>query len=133
VREPLDLHRIFADHRDMGTRNLVAGSLATLVLVVAAAPPSSTDLLQSGKTLFEKICAACHGVTGEGNGPVAFSLKSPPRNFTKDPFKAGDSVEQIFSTVTNGLPDTYMYGYPMLPEYDRWGVAYYVRGFRPTK
>lgn len=57
-------------------------------------------------------------------------MKPPPRNLVKDPFKAGDSVEQIFHTVSNGLPNTRMVGYPQIKEVDRWAVAFYVRAFR---
>ena len=120
----------------MTPRGLVASAaiaVAMLVLVVAAAPPATPDVLKRGKAVYEQTCAACHGATGEGNGPVAFALKPPPRNFTKDPFKAGDTVEKIFATVTNGLPGTSMVGYPTLAEAERWALAYYVRGFRPSK
>lgn len=60
-------------------------------------------------------------------------MKPPPRNFKKDPFKAGDTVEQIFNTVTNGLSKTKMVGYPQLPEEHRWALAYYVRAFRVSR
>jgi high-affinity iron transporter len=96
--------------------------LSCLVATASAEPP--------GKTVYEQVCAACHGVTGEGNGPVAFAVKPSPRNFVKDAFKAGDSVEQIFTTITNGLPDTRMVGYPQIKEADRWALAAYVRAFR---
>lgn len=36
----------------------------------------------SGKQMFESYCAACHGKTGEGNGPAAEALKVPPANLT---------------------------------------------------
>ncbi len=35
-----------------------------------------------GKTDFMNFCASCHGVTGEGNGPVAGSLKNRPPDLT---------------------------------------------------
>lgn len=101
--------------------------------LVAAAPPPTPKLLDTGKAVYTIHCAACHGATGEGNGPVAFAVKPPPRNLVKEPFKAGDSVEQIFSTISNGLPNTRMVGYPQIQEADRWALAYYVRAFRLKK
>ncbi|HEY8715830.1 MAG TPA: cytochrome c [Candidatus Acidoferrum sp.] len=36
----------------------------------------------SGKLTFEKHCAACHGETGKGDGPVAKVLKPSPTDLT---------------------------------------------------
>lgn len=109
----------------------VAGALAA---PAAPTPPLPTpDLLAAGKAAYTANCAACHGATGEGNGPVAFALNPKPRNFVKDAFKAGDSVGAVFHTITYGLAGTKMVGYPQLPERDRWGLAYYVLAFRAKK
>jgi high-affinity iron transporter len=111
--------------------------VAVCVLAAAAAaagpsiPPAPTPkLLEAGKAAYAATCLACHGATGEGNGPVAFAIKPPPRNFVKDKFKAGDSPGAVFQTITNGLPNTRMVGYPQIPELDRWGVTYYVLALR---
>ncbi len=32
--------------------------------------------------MYRAYCAACHGKTGEGNGPAASALKVPPANLT---------------------------------------------------
>lgn len=99
----------------------------------ADAPPRTSALLAEGKAAYEGPatgCAACHGRSGEGNGPVAFSLKPPPRNLVKDKFKAGDSVEQIYTTITRGLPETRMVGYPHLDERTRWAIAHYIASLR---
>jgi high-affinity iron transporter len=110
---------------------LAAGASA---LAADPSPPTPTwKLLEIGKAAYDQTCAACHGATGEGNGPVSFAIKPPPRNFRKDAFKAGDSVEQVFHTITFGLPDTRMVGYPQLDETARWGIAYFVVSLRPAK
>ncbi|MEO6774370.1 MAG: cytochrome c [Kofleriaceae bacterium] len=108
--------------------------VVALGAIAAAGPPAKTPaLLATGKAIYEGSaagCWACHGYTGEGNGPVAFALKPPPRNFRKDPFKGGDTVANVFATITNGLAGTQMVSYARLPEADRWALAHYVLGFR---
>ncbi|MDQ3370342.1 MAG: c-type cytochrome, partial [Myxococcota bacterium] len=99
-------------------------------------PPAPTPaLLAAGKLLYEGAsgCAACHGVSGAGDGPVAFALKPAPRNLVRDAYKAGDSVEQVFHTITHGLPNTRMVGYPNLSDADRWAIAHHVVRFRARK
>jgi high-affinity iron transporter len=103
----------------------------TAVAASPSTPPAPTPkLLEAGKAAYTSTCLACHGATGEGNGPVAFAIKPPPRNFVKDAFKAGDSPGAVFHTITNGLPNTRMVGYPQISEHDRWGVTYYVLALR---
>ena len=54
---------------------------ATLTVLCAAAgrpagpqPPK----VEGGKTIFQTICASCHGADARGGGPVAESLKTKP-------------------------------------------------------
>lgn len=35
-----------------------------------------------GKVMFENYCAACHGMTGKGDGPAASALKVKPTDLT---------------------------------------------------
>ncbi len=116
---------------------LAIGAAAGYALAKTPTPTPTPALLAAGKAAYEGSaagCSACHGLTGEGNGPVAFAIKPPPRNFVVDDFKGGDKVENVFTTITLGLTGTRMVGYPQLPEADRWALAYYVRAFRaPSK
>ncbi|MBA3463209.1 MAG: cytochrome c [Deltaproteobacteria bacterium] len=103
---------------------------------LAKTPRATPQLLAQGKSVYEGAtagCSACHGLTGEGNGPVAFAIKPPPRNFKTEAFRGGESVEKVFTTITLGLPNTRMVGYPMLPEVERWALAYYVLTLRAKK
>lgn len=69
-------------HRTLA--RFVATSAVTLLLPVVSLAAGDAA---KGKTLFETNCASCHGMTGEGNGPVGAALQPPPRNFTKGVFK----------------------------------------------
>ena len=45
-------------------------------LLLCAAPAFSADYVQmSGKDLYTRFCAACHGAEGRGDGPVSASFK----------------------------------------------------------
>lgn len=49
--------------------------LALVVWLLPSGPARAADYVaMSGKELYERFCAACHGVTGRGDGPVAASL-----------------------------------------------------------
>jgi mono/diheme cytochrome c family protein len=57
------------------------GATASLQTTGSALPPLVIKSLD-GRDLFEFYCAACHGRSGVGDGPVARALKSPPANLT---------------------------------------------------
>lgn len=44
------------------------------VLLLIAPPISSAQDIAKGRALYRRICAACHGVDGDGNGPAAPAL-----------------------------------------------------------
>jgi high-affinity iron transporter len=112
---------------------LLVCALASWRELYASPPLPSPAFLEQGQKVYAQACAPCHGLSGDGNGPLAFAINPKPRNFRKDPFKGGDNLEQIYATITNGLPDTKMVGYPQISEQDRWAIAYIVLAFRPPK
>ncbi len=112
---------------------VVAAWLLAPAIAAADAPPRTPALVDKGRASFNTNCAACHGVSGEGNGPVAFAVRPRPRNLRKDAFVRGDSVEQLFATITRGLPSGTMASYAQLPDAERWALAYYVRTFREAR
>lgn len=40
--------------------------------------PADAASLTRGEAIFEQHCVSCHGEAGQGNGPLAASLKPPP-------------------------------------------------------
>lgn len=95
------------------------------VIFLASSLASSKDL--DGKTVYLTNCTACHGSLGDGRGPAAAAIPNPkPRNFLEEPLKYGDSKDQIFKTITNGIPNTAMPPWAALSEAERKAVATYI-------
>ena len=86
--------------------------------------------------LYRTECAGCHGERGDGNGQADPALLPRPRDFTRGKFKlrASDprkpiSVEELFVTITNGIPGSAMPSYGYLSETQRRALAAFVRRF----
>ena len=64
--------------------------------------PASTVNLSDGKKLYQTQCMMCHGVLGEGNGPISQSLVPRPANlaFTRRLPVATDAF--LFWTLSQG-------------------------------
>jgi len=59
-------------------------SLAALALLFASAPAHAEDPhVTQGWETYNQYCAACHGVTGDGNGPAAEALTPRPADLRR--------------------------------------------------
>jgi mono/diheme cytochrome c family protein len=47
-----------------------------------AVPAATEAQLAAGKAIYKKLCVACHGESGKGDGPTALQLKDKPADFT---------------------------------------------------
>jgi cytochrome c oxidase cbb3-type subunit 2 len=97
-----------------------------------------TNLVQRGRLVYEKYCVGCHGENGDGKGPAAARLITKPRDFTQGiyKFRSTDSgslpLEQdLYRTITRGLPRVSMPSFPLMPEPEKVAVIEYVKGFYP--
>ncbi len=108
---------------------------AVLILATAlhlSAQPAAQPL--PGQRVYEQHCAACHGGKGDGNGPAAVWLYPKPRDFSAGQFKikstpaqALPTDEDLFQSVTRGLPGSSMPSFAYLTEVERREVAQYVK------
>ena len=73
-------------------KRLLLASLAAAVAagISLAAQPSSTvkipignEPANNGQQMYTNYCAPCHGVNGQGHGPVAASLRVQPTDLTQ--------------------------------------------------
>jgi mono/diheme cytochrome c family protein len=89
---------------------------------------ATPELLATGKTLYEKSCAQCHGPNGEGNGPSAAGLNPAPRNFTQSTgWKNGFGRAAIYKTVSEGVPGSAMVSFDYLRPAQRMALVHYVQ------
>ncbi len=100
----------------------------------AATPKESPELLAKGKAVFDAQCALCHGEKGDPETSAAGKAMNPkPRHLVADAFKAGDSPDKVFDSISKGLPGTAMAPFGHLPEDDRWGLTYHVLSMRKSR
>jgi len=110
-----------------------AAALLAAPAAWAGEPPKKTpELVEKGKASFAKNCVACHGKTGEGDGPAAKALKPPPENLVTHPMKGG--AAGVFGVLATGVKGTGMIAFKHLPEAERWALSYFVEGLaKPVK
>jgi mono/diheme cytochrome c family protein len=70
----------------------------------------------AGQRLFAANCAVCHGPDGAG--------ATAPINLTRGEFKHGGSGEELFNTISKGIPGTEMPGSFLSPAEIRQVVAF---------
>ncbi|MBW2315859.1 MAG: cytochrome c [Deltaproteobacteria bacterium] len=57
--------------------------LAALAAVLVTGCAKSDEVAPTGQSLYLRHCASCHGIGGEGDGPLASSLLTPPADLTR--------------------------------------------------
>ncbi len=95
---------------------------------------STPELISEGEKLFKTNCASCHGGNGAGGRPASIGLNPAPRNFTsKDNWKNGTKLSNIYTTLQEGLPPSAMIAYEFLLPQQKFALAHYLRTtFIPT-
>ncbi|MEO8343880.1 MAG: cytochrome c [Gallionella sp.] len=61
-----------------------------------------------GGDFFMKNCFTCHGIHGDGNGPRAYFITPPPRNFLLETSRQRLNRPVLFEAITNGRIGTNM-------------------------
>jgi mono/diheme cytochrome c family protein len=64
--------------------------------------------LQRGETFYRANCVACHGLKGDGQGPRAYFINPPPRNFIDPATRARLNRPLLFAAVHAGRLGTEM-------------------------
>jgi mono/diheme cytochrome c family protein len=93
--------------------------VSALAGLVACAEP---EVEPSGQIVFERYCAACHGLDGKGGGPVAASLTVKPADLTRlAPTSGGRFDEEAVMSAIDGRRAVEAHGPRDMPV---WGSAF---------
>jgi len=116
---------------------IVAFALTPLLAALAALAQTAVRRApnpERGKQVYQTQCAVCHGSSGGGDGAAAYLLSPRPRDFTRGSFKVRSTAtgtlptdEDLFRTITEGMPGTAMPPWVELPEADRWALVDFVK------
>ena len=90
--------------------------------------PRAAPSLAAGATLYQSLCAGCHGVEGQGDGPAGAKLDPPPASFHDAARMSRRSPYGLYNTISLGVAGTGMAAYGQLSDEERWALAYYVAG-----
>ncbi len=112
---------------------------STILLAFVAGLPGvlRAQDLENGKALYDKWCAGCHGMTGQGDGPAADYMLPRPRDFTFAIYQIRTTSNGELPTdddlryiVDNGMPGSTMPGWKdKLGPGDRDDVVAYIKSF----
>lgn len=88
--------------------------------------------LTKGKLLYQVKakpfpCKSCHGIKGDGNGPMARGFNPPPRNFTCTKTINNITDGQLYWIIKNGSPGTGMIAYKGLKDEKIWNIILHLR------
>ena len=84
------------------------------------------ESLQQGQKLYEQSCTVCHGKAGDGKGPAAAAMSTPPANFLDKKHSAIYGPGEKYWIIGTGSGKTGMPGFPKIDSIDRWHLVNYI-------
>jgi mono/diheme cytochrome c family protein len=112
-----------------------AAEAGAVLLTPTETLPASPELIALGEKIYQKHCAACHGLDGRGNGEAAYLLYPKPRDFVAARYRQISTWERVstdedlYLTISRGMPGSAMPSWAHLSEEQRWGLVHYVKSF----
>jgi mono/diheme cytochrome c family protein len=92
---------------------------------------NTTQRVIQGEELYQQHCAACHGESGDGNGPEAKELSAQPSDFTDQEFMANVSTEQLYEAISSGAADMPPFGEELSAD-ELWALTAFLRSLTFT-
>ena len=99
------------------------------LLTLSADRTGHAKEVDRGAELFQQDCAACHGISGRGDGFVGQVLLCKPKNLAAIRF----SLKLLSHVLWNGKRGTSMPSWRSLPQKDLSALAAYVQSLHPPE
>ena len=114
---------------------VLAKSLANHLLAAYPVPssPAAPPMVAQAAAVYQAKCAACHGATGNGDGPAGFKLDPRPVAFTDKERARERSAFALYQALSQGIEGTAMPSFATIPESDRWALAFFIGQFAHTE
>lgn len=126
VKDKVDSQIIWGKVNDINSE-----LLATFNIEINKTPITPVSL-SNGKKIFENNCSVCHGIKGNGDGPMAKQFDPSPAVLS-NPKLTGDQntiAYDNFEVINVGIANTAMMAWAgILTETQIWDVTYYLRTF----
>ena len=112
---------------------LLAAATASVLVIKRKSPGLSGKEFGGAPEIYGKQCAPCHGAEGFGDGKAAYLLRPRPRDFSQGKFllvstdNRVPTDEDLFRTISRGMPGSAMPPWGHLPENDRRALVRYIR------
>lgn len=94
--------------------------------------PTQPVSLENGRLIYLSNCRLCHGIAGQGDGPLASQFDPKPAALA-DPELTGDAATKPFDNfqiISVGIANTGMVGWAdQFSESELWDVTYFIRTF----
>lgn len=97
----------------------------TPMATLGALYPTNNPNIENGKIIFQEKCAACHGVSGLGDGEQGKQLPVSVSPIGLPEIANQASPAKWYATVTQGNIDRFMPPFASLSEQEKWDVVTY--------
>jgi len=94
--------------------------------------PASPANLAKGKEIFEGKgkCFLCHGMNGDGKGPLGTAAEPSPRNFRNGDWQKARTDGELKWVITHGVQGSWMHEKSsILTDEEMWQVILHIRSF----
>ncbi len=126
VKDKADSQKVWAEVNSINSE-----LLATFNIEINKTPITPVSLV-NGEKIFENNCSICHGLTGNGDGPMASQFDPSPAVLSNAKLTgdANTTAYDNFEVINVGIANTAMMAWAgVLSETQIWDVTYYLRTF----
>ena len=110
-------------------------------LTIPPEPAMTIDSIKKGRQTYEQLgCAACHGATGNGWGPLAPDLVDDdghtirPADLTASTWKGGCQGQDLYRSIMTGLDGSPMPAFEtQLPPAEAWALVHYIQSLDQSR